>query len=119
MKTQFLFPVIFAGVLLTGKIHAHHPTTTFTLVPSCQPFGVITPVANVPGCFNFSASNGGVSSPDGYYSWNFGDGTSAVGNPLVHCYTPGPVFQQFTVTVTYNSTLACFPAPMQQYQLSI
>lgn len=109
-QATFLFLLLHVSASLRAMAPAH----SFTFVAPCQPFATSSPVPNQPGCFSFSATNGGASDPNGYYSWDFGDGTTAVGPTAVHCYTPNLIINHYTVTVTYNSTLVCGSAPMRQ-----
>ena len=96
---------------LYGK--APGPLTTYTFVNPCQPFAIITAIPNTYGCYSFSATNGGAPDPNGFYTWDFGDGTNATGDYVYHCYSPGIGTLNFTVTVAYNSAALCGPMPTQ------
>jgi hypothetical protein len=115
MKTLKLLALLF-GLFISAKTRAAlGPATTYTLVNPCQPFATITPIPNTYGCFSFSATNAGANDPNAFYSWNFGDGTTATGNPVYHCYPPASSLTvAYTATVNYNSAMLCGPLPTSQ-----
>ena len=107
MKTLKLTTVLL-GLFISGSMRAATaPVTTHTFVNPCQPFGTIAPIPNTYGCFSYSATNAGAVDPNGYFSWNFGDGGTANGAQVYHCYPPSTVTVVYTVTVYYNSSTNC------------
>jgi hypothetical protein len=106
MKTSRLF-ALFTGIFISAASAATAPATTYTFVNPCQPFAAIAPIPNTYGCFSYTATNAGAVDPNGYFSWNFGDGATATGTQLYHCYPPSTVTVIYTVTVYYNSSTNC------------
>jgi|GEM_PF-4592533 len=113
MKTQKLLALIAVIFSFTAKATALTPAGTFTFANPCQPFGSTNPVPNTYGCFSFSATNAGAADPAGYYTWNFGDGTSATGTYVLHCYSPVTVTTIYTITLAYTGPALCGPLPTQ------
>ena len=111
IKLSFLFILLTIG---TGKASALVPMATYTFVNPCMPFASFNAIPNTYGCFSFSATNAGAVGPNSYYSWDFGDGTTAIGDYVSHCYNPCTVTTVYTVTIAYNSPVLCGPLPTQQ-----
>ena len=117
MKITKIFLVLF---LISFK-HAQGlaPAGTFTIANPCLPSASITPIANAYGCFSYSAFIVGTPSPNDYYTWHFGDGDTAVGNHVYHCYPSSSVITIYTVTVKYNTSTPCGGITSQSYTISL
>src|SRR4051812_14494062 len=114
MKTTAIIKIMIVLCMTSLKFSASKPSGTYTSNP-CQPTGNIVSIANTYGCFSFSVNNPS-SDPNGFYTWDFGDGTNiTAGNYLYHCYSSCTVTTIYTVTLYYNNAaILCGIAPMQQ-----
>jgi hypothetical protein len=122
MKTNFKFRKKFIAIIIfLGCVKLYsNSITTFTFVNPCQPFAMIAPIPNTYGCFSFSITNAGLNDPNSYYSWDFGDGSTAKGKYVYHCYNPVSATTIFTITASYNSPAMCGPIPTTMaYTLSL
>lgn len=114
MKSKKILALAASLFILSSGFLSAKSVSTYTFVNPCQPFGLSSPVPNTYGCFSFTATNAGTSDPAGYYSWSFGDGTSATGTNVLHCYSPSSVSVVYTITLGYNSVAFCGALPVVQ-----
>lgn len=98
-------------------------TSSYTLVPVCNPAVTISSIASATDCFSLSASVLHPGAPDSYYTWNFGDGTpNETGRTLNHCYASETVPGNTTRTVTlsyFNTALNCAGHVTTTLQVSV
>jgi hypothetical protein len=109
-----------AILFLTIRLGATLPVGTCTFVSPCMPFASFSIIANTYACYSFTATNAGASEPNDYYTWNFGDGNTATGIQVLHCYSPVTVTTIYTITVTYVGPVLCGPLPLtSSYTLAL
>lgn len=116
MKTHYLalFILAFTWIGTLAK-----PVSTFTLVNPCAPLASITSIQNTYGCFSLTAGNGYPNDPDSYFQWNFGDGTSASGRTVYHCYSPSVTAVTYTIHLTYNNPVMCGGGLAEDYTITL
>lgn len=95
-------------------VKALAPVSTFTFVDPCQRFVAVTPVAQTHNCYSFSVTNLNPADIGSYFNWNFGDGQTAHGTSVYHCYSNTLTAGQYSVTLAYSSP---FCPLLQSYEV--
>jgi hypothetical protein len=99
---------------LSFSVKALRPVSQCTLSNPCTPSVTIMPVAGTYGCYSFVADNGIPNDPDSFYSWDFGDNSSATGKTVYHCYSPQANVTNYLVSLTYQTPALCGVMPNVQ-----
>lgn len=105
---------IFVALFLSFHAKALEPAMSYTLTNPCTPSVDIVPMPGAYGCYSLTANNGIPNDPDSYYSWDFGDNSTATGKTVYHCYNPQSSVANYSVTLTYQSPALCGVAPNVQ-----
>ena len=98
-------------------LQALSPVSTFTFVDPCFPFTSVTAIAATNNCYAYTITSAMPSDPGSYYTWHFGDGQTAQGKSLYHCYSVSANAQQ-VVSVTNNSP-GCANTAYDVYTLTL
>ena len=110
MKTTALLSAIMFSALVSGR-ELSAPGSTFA--PDCTPVAQVAAVPGQYGCFSFTASHVTFTAPGHMYHWSFGDGATATGTNVLHCYDPVTVTTIYTGTLTYLTPALCGVIPLE------
>lgn len=103
---------ILLSLIIGGRLYGISAAGNYTLVDPCSPNVAMADISGTYACFSFTASNallpGQVS---GTYLWEFGDGSTANGTIVAHCYNPTTVTTVYTGTLTFISPALCGALP--------
>ncbi len=110
MKSAILITAIILPCLVSGR-EMSSPSSTFA--PDCTPVAQVTSVSGQYGCFLFTGSHITFTAPASMYHWKFGDGATATGTSVLHCYSPVTVTTVFTGTLSYLTPALCGVIPLE------